>query len=83
MKESLKEREREKARKEEKDCGMTNCSRESESLKTDPLAPTERSEMRSRVRSGPFIATGSPAKSSRSYLPRGSDWSVQLLHHTA
>ena len=49
MKESLKEREgerREKARKEEKDCGMTNCSRESESLKTDPLAPTERSEMR-------------------------------------
>ena len=48
MKESLKEREREreregreKARKEEKDCEMTNCSRESESL-----APTERSEMR-------------------------------------
>ena len=46
MKESLKEREREKARKEEKDCGMTNCSSESEALKTDPLAPTERSEMR-------------------------------------
>ena len=80
MKESLKEREREK---EEQDCGMTNCSRESESLKRDPLAPTERSEMRSRVRSGPFIATGSPGKSARSYLPRESDWSVHLLHHTA
>ena len=78
MKESLKEREGE-GQEEEKDCGMTNCSRESESLKTDPLAPTERSQMRS----SPFIATGSPGNSARSYLPRESDWPVHLLHHTA
>ena len=45
---------RERGRRE----SMTNCSRdEREPLKTDPLAPRERSEMRGRERSGPFIAT--------------------------
>ena len=45
---------RERGRRE----SMTNCSRdEREPLKTDPLAPRERSEMRGSERSGPFIAT--------------------------
>ena len=47
---------RERGRRE----SMTNCSRderEREPLKTDPLAPRERSEMKGSERSGPFIAT--------------------------
>ena len=86
MKESLKDRRRErkrreKARKRGETVAMTNSSRDSEPLKTDPLAPTKRSEMRSRWRSAPFIDTGIPGKVTALFLPRESDWSVGLLHN--
>ena len=82
MKECLKERRRERGGgRRPRRVAMTNCSRDREPLKTDPLAPRKRSEMRLRWRSACYIDTGVPGKVPALFLPPESDWSVGLLHH--